>query len=74
MLDNPDAPKNLEEAFKRLMDLIPVPYRHEKNIQKTILAYLKAEGEEFVRNGIECTRKLFTEKYQKKFPKNRDKT
>jgi len=74
MLNNPDVPKNLEEAFKRLMDLIPVPYRHEKNIQKTILTYLKAEGEEFVRNGIERTRKLFTGKYQKRFPKNRDKT
>ncbi|RZB37273.1 MAG: hypothetical protein SRB2_01355 [Desulfobacteraceae bacterium Eth-SRB2] len=74
MLNKPDTPKNLREAFNRLMGLIPVPYRYEKNIQKTILIYLKVEGEEFVRNGIERTRELFTEKYQKRFPENRDKT
>ena len=71
MLNKPETPKDLREAFKRLMDLIPVPYRYDKNIQKTILTYLKAEDEEFVRNGIERTRKLFTGKYQKRFPKDK---
>lgn len=54
-----DVPTDLKESFDRLIKLIPVPYRGNKDIQQTIQTYLKQEGEEFVRDGIRRTLKHF---------------
>ena len=42
------------------MDLIPVPFRFEEQIQKDILLSLKLEGEEFVRNKIMKSIRIFS--------------
>jgi hypothetical protein len=42
------------------MGLIPVPFRYEVQIQKDILLFLKSEGEEFVRNKIEKSIRIFS--------------
>jgi len=62
MTKTPYVPRNLEKSFSRLIDLIPVPYRYQEQIQKDILLFLKLEGEEFVRNKIEQSKKAFSEK------------
>lgn len=56
-----DVPKDLQKSFYRLVDLIPVPFRYEEQIQKDILLFLKLEGEEFVRGKIEQSKKVFSE-------------
>ena len=45
-------PKNLQEPFDRLMDLVPYPYRNDKHVHQIILGYLELKGEKFVRDGI----------------------
>lgn len=62
-------PKDLHEAFIKLIKLVPIPYRNDKDIQQTILTYLKLKGEEFVRDGIEDTRGNFYEKLGKRYSK-----
>jgi hypothetical protein len=62
MPKTPHVPRNLQKSFSRLIDLIPVPYRYREQIQKDILLFLKLEGEEFVRNKIEQSKKAFSEK------------
>lgn len=64
-----DIPRDLHETFIRLIKLVPVSYRNDKDIQQTILAYLKLKGEEFVRDSIEDTREHFYEKYGKRHSK-----
>lgn len=61
-----NVPSNLQEPFNRLMDLIPVPFRYEQNVQKNVLKYLKSEGEEFVRDSIGRAQKSFTEEFSRK--------
>jgi len=62
-------PKDLHEAFIKLIKLVPIPYRNDKDIQQTILTYLKLKGEEFVRDGIEDARGNFYEKLGKRYSK-----
>lgn len=62
-------PKDLHEAFIKLIKLLPAHYRNDKDIQQTILTYLKLKGEEFVRDGIEGTWEHFYEKNGKKHSK-----
>lgn len=64
-----DIPKDLREPFIKLIKLLPVSYRNDKNIQQTILTYLELKGEEFVRAGIEDARDNFYEKYRKRCSK-----
>ena len=61
MPKNPNVPKDLQKPFYRLIDLIPVPFRYDEQVQKDILLFLKLEGEEFVRNKIEQSKDLFSE-------------
>jgi hypothetical protein len=59
-----NVPSDLQKPFARLIDLIPVPFRYEKQVQKDILLFLKLEGEEFVRNKIEQSKEVFSERNQ----------
>ena len=59
-----NIPKDFRKSFTRLIDLIPLPYRNEMRIQEDILLFLKLEGEQFVREEIERTKKIFFEKYR----------
>jgi hypothetical protein len=54
-------PKDLQKSFSRLIDLVPIPFRYEEQIQKDILLFLKIEGEEFVRNKIERSKEAFSD-------------
>jgi hypothetical protein len=62
MPKNPNVPKDLQKSFSRLIDLIPVPFRYDEQVQKDILLFLKLEGEEFVRNKIEQSKGVFSER------------
>jgi hypothetical protein len=53
-------PRDLQKSFFRLMSLVPVPFRYEEQLQKDILSFLKLEGEEFVRNKIEKSIRIFS--------------
>jgi len=57
-----NVPRDLQKSFSRLIDLIPVPFRYEEQIQKDILLFLKLEGEEFVRDKIEQSKEVFSER------------
>ena len=59
MSKNINVSTNLQKPFNRLMDLIPVPFKYEQNVQKNVLKYLKSEGEEFVRDSIGRAQKSF---------------
>jgi hypothetical protein len=65
MPKTPHVPKNLQESFYRLIDLIPAPFRYEEQVQKDILLFLKSKGEEFVREKIEQSKDLFSETVEK---------
>ena len=54
-----DVPRDLQKSFSSLVDLIPVKFRYQEQVQKDILLFLKLEGEEFVRNKIEQSREVF---------------
>ena len=62
MSKTPNVPRDLQKSFTRLIDLIPVPFRYEEQVQKDILLFLKLEGEEFVRNKIEQSKEVFSER------------
>ena len=64
MPETPNVPSDLQKPFARLIDLIPVPFRYEKQVQKDILLFLKLEGEEFVRNKIEQSKEVFSKRNQ----------
>jgi hypothetical protein len=53
------VPQDLQNTFLNLMNLIPPPHRHEKNVQQTVLKYLKLGGEELVRAVIESSKTEF---------------
>ena len=55
-----------------VIDLIPVPFRYEEQLQKDILLFLKLEGEEFVRNKIEQSKELFPESTKQNSVEARD--
>jgi hypothetical protein len=57
----PNVPRDLQKSFCRLIDLIPVPFRYDEQVQKDILLFLKLEGEAFVRNKIEQSKDVFSE-------------
>ena len=57
-----NVPRDFQKSFSRLIDLIPVPFRAEEQVQKDILLFLKIEGEEFVRNKIEQSKEVLSEK------------
>jgi hypothetical protein len=65
MPKTPNVPSDLQKSFSRLIDLIPVPFRCEEQIQKDILLFLKLEGEEYVRNKIEQSKDMFAESSEK---------
>jgi hypothetical protein len=58
----PNVPGDLQKSFSRLIDLIPVPFRYEEQVQKDILLFIKLEGEEFVRNKIEQSKEVLSER------------
>lgn len=64
MPEPPNVPKNLKKPFARLIDLIPAPFRHEEQVQKDILLFLKLEGEEFVRDKIMKSKAVFSRRHQ----------
>ncbi len=68
-----NVPTNLQGPFNRLMDLIPVPFKYEQDVQKNILKYLKSDGEEFVRDSIGRTQKFFTEEFNRKMGEKQEK-
>jgi hypothetical protein len=61
MPKTPNVPRDLQKSFCRLIDLIPVPFRYDEQVQKDILLFLKLEGEAFVRNKIEQSKDVFSE-------------
>jgi len=58
----PNIPRDLQKSFSRLIELVPVPFRYEDQVQKDILLFLKLEGEEFVRNKIQHSKKILSER------------
>jgi hypothetical protein len=64
MPEAPNIPKDLKKPFARLIDLIPVPFRHEEQVRKDILLFLKLEGEEFVRDKILQSKADFSSRKQ----------
>jgi hypothetical protein len=52
MLKRLEVPEDLQKPFERLIDLIPVPHRYDKDIQEIVLKYLKLKDEEFLRDCI----------------------
>jgi hypothetical protein len=56
-----NVPRELQKSFSRLIDLVPIPFRYEEQIQKDILLFLKLEGEEFVRKKIKRSKEVLTE-------------
>jgi hypothetical protein len=58
----PSVPGDLQKPFSRLIDLIPVPFKFDEQVQKDILLFLKLEGEEYVRNKIEQSKEVFAER------------
>ena len=61
------VPMYLQKSFSRLIDLIPAPFRFEEQVQKEILLFLKLEGEEFVRNRIDQSIEVFSERSEDNF-------
>ena len=61
MSEKINIPSDLQEAFVRLMNLIPANHRNEKQIQEHVLLFLRLKGEEFVRAEIERTKENVTE-------------
>ena len=59
-------PKNLQEPFDRLMDLVPSPYQDDKHVHQIILEYLELKGENYVRDGIKHTRRNYYSKLREK--------
>ena len=59
-------PKNLQEPFDRLMDIVPSPYKNDKHVHQTILEYLELKGENYVRDGIKHTRRNYYSKLREK--------
>jgi hypothetical protein len=59
-------PKNLQESFDRLMDLVPSSYRNDKHVHQIILEYLELKGENVVRDGIQHTRRNYYGKLREK--------
>jgi hypothetical protein len=59
-----EIPNDLKKPYARLIDLIPVPFKYEEQVQKDILLFLKLEGEAFVRNKIEQSREVFSKRKQ----------
>ena len=68
-----NVPTNLQEPFNRLINLIPVPFKYEQDVQKNILKYLKSDGEEFVRDSIGRAQKFFAEEFSKKMGEKQEK-
>jgi hypothetical protein len=62
MPEPPNIPRDLKRPFARLIDLIPAPFKYEEQVQKDILLFLKLEGEEFVRNKIEQSKEVFSQR------------
>jgi hypothetical protein len=60
------VPEDLKNTFASLINLIPTPYRYEKDIQQTVLKYLKLGGEELVRVVIESSKKEFSQTKSRK--------
>jgi hypothetical protein len=44
--------------------LIPAPFKHEEQVQKDILLFLRLEGEAFVRDKILQSKAIFLKKNQ----------
>jgi hypothetical protein len=57
-----NVPRELQKSFYRLIDLIPVPFKYEEQVQKDILLFLKLEGEEYVRTKIERSKEFLSKK------------
>lgn len=62
MTNKLDIPAELQDAFQRLMKLVPAELRDNAHIQKTILVYLKFGGERLARHNIGIMKKPFDEK------------
>ena len=41
-------PQKYENAYQRLIERVPIPFRNDLSIQHMILETLKSKGEEFV--------------------------
>jgi hypothetical protein len=64
------VPRDLENSFISLIQLIPSPYRHKKDVQQTVLKYLKLGGEELVRIVIESSKEEFSQISGKKLKRD----
>jgi hypothetical protein len=61
------VPRDLQTSFSKLIELVPVPFRYEEQVQKDILLFLKLEGEEFVRTKIEQSKKDLSQRTEDNF-------
>ena len=52
MRSQPDISKEHQEAFDRLIKLLPLPLQKKADIQETIMKILKIHGEDFVGRAI----------------------
>ena len=57
------APHKYESAYKRLIELVPVPFRYELAVQHMILENLKSKGEKYVIQKIRRACDEYAQKY-----------
>jgi hypothetical protein len=67
MSETLNVPRDLQTSFSKLIELVPVPFRYEEQVQKDILLFLKLEGEEFVRTKIEQSKKDLSQRTEDNF-------
>lgn len=57
------VPHKYENAYTRLIELVPVPFRYEPAVQQMILENLKSKGEKYVIRKIRRACDEYAQKY-----------
>ncbi len=65
MRSQPDISKKHQEAFDRLIKLLPLPLQRDADILEMIMKHLKLRGEDFVRRAIKDSAERFIKSNQK---------
>ena len=65
MRSQPDISKEHQEAFDRLIKLLPLPLQKDAGIQEIIMKFLKLQGEDFVRRAVKDS----ADRFRKSNPK-----
>jgi hypothetical protein len=62
MINEIKVPQKYENAYFRLIEQVPVPFRYDLSVQQMILETLKSKGEEFVSDQIQSTVEAYNQK------------